>query len=269
MAKVKGLTHLTGNLKGISLYTRRGSDEIIARTKGGPSKKQIKKLPAFEKVRQNNKEWSGCTKMTSGIRYSIRHLTHLADYGFTGALNALTKTIQKCDAENPAGQRSLLLSQHKNILAGFNLNKTNPFDSVLRIPLSWETNRKEPGAKVTFPALNTDIHLNNYRGLPFFRIYVVMGNVSDLIYNTRHDEYGPITPEMHGGSLCVKSEWFSTHSVFEEQSHEIAWSKITNTPIPDCVSLILSVGIEFGTTGVTGQPVEVKYAGSAKVISVF
>jgi len=269
MAKVKGLTQLTGSLKGLSLYTRRDSDVVIARTKGGPSKKQIQKLPAFEKVRQNNKEWSGCTKMTSGIRKSIGQLTHLADYGITGALNALVKTIQKCDAENQAGQRSLLLSQQKNLLAGFNLNRTNPFDSVLRIPLSWDTDREAVRAKVTYPALNTEIHLNNYRGLPFFRIYVLLGAVSDMVYNAQTQKYEPIDPKLHAGAKASKSEWLSTHAVFKEQSFEIDLMNVAKDAIPDCVSLILSVGVEFGTTGANGQPVEVKYAGCAKVVSVF
>ncbi len=38
MARVKGLMQITGNMKGVSIYTRRGSQEVIIRTKGRPSK---------------------------------------------------------------------------------------------------------------------------------------------------------------------------------------------------------------------------------------
>ena len=38
--------------------------------------------------------------------------------------------------------------------------------------------------------------------------------------------------------------------------------------LTDNVSAILSIAVEFGTVGFTGAPVEVKYAGSAKVLKV-
>ena len=36
--------------------------------------------------------------------------------------------------------------------------------------------------------------------------------------------------------------------------------------LTDSVSVILSMAVEFGTIGITGEPVEVKYAGSGKVL---
>ena len=42
MARVKGILQVTGGLKGVSMYTMRGNDEVIMRTKGGPSKNTIK-----------------------------------------------------------------------------------------------------------------------------------------------------------------------------------------------------------------------------------
>ena len=38
--------------------------------------------------------------------------------------------------------------------------------------------------------------------------------------------------------------------------------------LTDEVSVILSIGVEFGMVGFTGEPVEVKYAGSGKVLKV-
>ena len=61
MATIKGPVQLEGGVGGMSFYTRRGSDKIIVRTKGGPSKQAIKNSPGFENLRLNQKEWIGCT----------------------------------------------------------------------------------------------------------------------------------------------------------------------------------------------------------------
>ena len=59
MAIVKGTVVMTGGFGNASFYTRRGSDKVIVRTKGGPSKQKIKTSPRFESVRLQQKEWKG------------------------------------------------------------------------------------------------------------------------------------------------------------------------------------------------------------------
>jgi hypothetical protein len=41
MATVKGPIQFSGSISNISFYTRRGSDKVIARSKGGASKEKI------------------------------------------------------------------------------------------------------------------------------------------------------------------------------------------------------------------------------------
>ena len=52
---------MTGSISNVSFYTRRGSDKMIARSKGGASKEKIKSAPEFEGFRLQQKEWKGCT----------------------------------------------------------------------------------------------------------------------------------------------------------------------------------------------------------------
>ena len=58
MAIVKGFMQITGSIQGVSFYTRRGSDKVIMRTKGGATKDQIAHSPKFEKMRMQQKEFS-------------------------------------------------------------------------------------------------------------------------------------------------------------------------------------------------------------------
>ncbi len=49
---------------------------------------------------------------------------------------------------------------------------------------------------------------------------------------------------------------------------EIQMTEAQKAMLTEDVSLILSIGVEFGTIGFTGQTQEVKYAGSGKVMKV-
>ena len=57
MAIVKGFLQMTGSIKGMSFYTRVGSDKVIMRTKGGPSKYTVKNGKNYETLRQHQLEW--------------------------------------------------------------------------------------------------------------------------------------------------------------------------------------------------------------------
>ena len=59
MAKLDGTIQFTGSLQNLSFYKMRGSDKIIVRKKGGPSRKQVKHSPNFENTRHNNSEFGG------------------------------------------------------------------------------------------------------------------------------------------------------------------------------------------------------------------
>ena len=110
MAIVKGLIQMTGSLSGVSFYTRRGSDKIIARTKGGVSGDKIKRLPQYEGLRLQQKEWSGVTKLASGVRHAFGGLHRLADYNLTSVLNGLANKMQKADTSAEKGKRPVRLS---------------------------------------------------------------------------------------------------------------------------------------------------------------
>lgn len=267
MAKVKGIFGIKGSLQNVSFYTMRGSDEIILRAKGGPKKSTIKRSARFETVRKNNNEWKGCTMLASQTKRAMG-LSAFADYPVIGALNALAKKIQLYDEENPQGERSLYLSQHKELIAGFNLNKTHPFDSLFRVALNYTLDRENFSAHITVPRINTDVHLVNYRNLPLFRIHVTMCTQSDIALNNDRKYYGLTNEKMNHYGNWKNSEWLPTQGVLEEQNFELKQTLQDNQIMAEDVSLILCVGIEFGTLGNDGKPIEVKYTGCAKVLAV-
>lgn len=268
MAIVKGFMQMTGSIQGVSFYTRQGSDKVIMRTKGGPTKKQIEKSPEFENSRKQSKEFSGCAKFASKSRYAFGGLHRLADYNLTPVLTGIGKSLMKMDTTSETGKRNLNLSEYEQTLEGFSFNRNYPLNTVLRVLPRWELNRESLQAVVTIPTLNTDNDLLNIQKLPFFRLMVAIGTISDVVYNPTKDEYEPIVIELNGVSQTGTGEWNSTQTILPEQTLTVQLPESRIAFLNGHVSVLLSMGVEFGTVGFSGEPVAVKYAGCGKVIAV-
>lgn len=257
---------MTGSMAMVSMYTMQGHDEVIIRTKGGPSKQQIKTKPQFEKVRRNNNEWSACTKMGGQIRRSFYLMHRLEDYLITGTLNAICKQIQKLDEQSEHGQRNILLSKHKEMLTGLSFSKKQVLESVLRVAITYNIDRTNGTACIEIPAINTDIALYNFRNLPFFRIVASLSAVHDIQYNGQEKRYNS-SPYNYADTVngVYESPWLSTTGTQAASSIKLQYPMIEN-PIPDDVSLILCLGIEFGKNGYGNSIEPVKYSGTGKIL---
>jgi len=268
MSIVKGFMQMTGSIKGVSFYTRRGSDKVIMRTKGGPKKTRIESSPKFEKSRKNQCEFGGSARFGSLSRHAFGGLHRLADYNLTPVLIGIGKNLMKLDKTGELGKRSLKLSEYKEALEGFNFNRNYPFTSVLRVTPRWELNRENLQAFVTIPRINTDIDLLNIQKLPFFRMIVVIGTISDMVYNPTKDNYVPMVVELNGACQTLTAEWNSTQTILPEHTMTVQFPESRIPFLTGNVTVLLSMAVEFGNVGFTGEPVEVKYAGCGKVMAV-
>ena len=268
MAIIKGAIQMTGSIKGVSFYTVRGSDRVIMRTKGGATKSQMATSPKFGGVRRQQKEWGACAKFGSITRYAFGGLHRLADYNLTPVLNGMGKNLMKLDTESETGSRSLQLSAYRQALEGFSFNRNNTLNSVLRVYPVSQIDRETLSATINLPRINAEIDLLNFRNLPYFRIIAVLGSVSDLVFDAVKDTYAEVVRNLHGTSTVVTGEWHSTQSIIEEQKITLMMPESQRQYLSEEVTLVLSLAVEFGNVGFTGQPQEVKYAGCGKVIKV-
>lgn len=268
MAIVKGALQVTGSIKGVSFYTTRGSDRVIMRTKGGASKEKIKSSPKFEGLRKQQKEWSGCAKFGSVTRWAFGGLHRLADYNLTPVLNGIGKNLMKLDTESEIGRRRLYLSAYPQALEGFNFNRNYPFNTVLRVAPIVTLRREVLSAEVLVPRINTDIDLLNVQKLPFFRLIVCLGTVSDLEFQEVGHDYQALVPDVHGTTNVLTTDWYSTQTIVQEQTLRVALEEEEISVLNEHVTVLVSMAVEFGNVGFTGQPQEVKYAGCGKVLKI-
>ncbi|MDP4238097.1 MAG: hypothetical protein Q8904_01330 [Bacteroidota bacterium] len=268
MAISKSIMQLTGSLANVSMYKLHGSEQVVVRMKGGPTRNQIKTKPQFEKLRQNENEWAGCTRMGRNIRLSFKAMNRLEDYPVTGTLNGICKQIQKMDTEGEPGRRAIRLSKHKNTLLGFPFSSKQTLESVLKVPFETTLDRATGEAHIELPEVDTGMYLYNFRNLPYYRIIANLGGVcdslilpGDKVYSSPYDGYCDRQLGVY------ESDWMPAVGM-QPALHLTLSYPLTENPIPEEVTLLLCLGIEFGKVGVANIPTAVKYAGSGKIVRV-
>jgi len=264
MARLKGNIPFTGSLGNLSAYTRKGSNAIILRTKGGASKEKIKKAPEFANTRKVNTEFGGASAAARHIKLAMTGLTHLDHTLFQSRLTSICSAILKMDTENANGQRLVLISRYGRLLEGFNLEMGTIFDSIVKHPLLSSITRETLSASIDVPALFPGISLYLPGKFSLFRLIAVLGIVPDLTYHQTFGRYQPINPSVQLKRAVHISQWFNVSEICVEQNIKIKIEGDTGISATD--SLLLSVGIEFGIPVTTDFVQPVNYAGAAKIL---
>ncbi|WP_243348868.1 hypothetical protein [Parabacteroides sp. FAFU027] len=269
MAIIKGAFQMEGSISGVSFYSMAGSDKVIMRTKGGPTKRRMKEGKEFEMVRRHQTEWAACVLFSRGLKWAMGDTYRLADYNVSPVWNGIGKKLINLDEESTLGERHLRLSVYREAIAGFSLNKNYSFNAVMRAIPTFEVDKEKRSAIVRFPQINTGNDLLNVQKLPYFRLIVALGVVSDIHYRPENprDKYEPALKDANGIRQSITTEWFSAHDIILEQTLEIMFNESMQKYRSDYDTLLLSVGIEFGTTAFGGKIEGVKRAGCARIMA--
>jgi hypothetical protein len=259
MATLEGSILFTGSLNNLSAYKMRGSDKIIVRRKGGPSKKQVKHSPNFDLTRRNNKEFGGRAKAAACIKRCLHPFGFIADHNITAPLNALLCAIQKMDTTSGRGKRNILLTKQPRLLEGFSLNRRYLFETIIRTPVM--CNLQNEQAIIDLPALVPGINFMSPGNYAFYRFIGAAGWVPDIYYN----EHGYRSGERQFYFPQINmTEWLPVTARTPAKTFAIP-ALPANKPA-DCSTLV-ALGIAFGQ--MQGDTIEsVKYVGAAKVLLV-
>ncbi len=264
MASLKGNIAFTGSLGNLSAYSRKDLNNIILRTKGGASGKTIKTAPEFVNTRRVMSEFGGCSTAGKHIKLAMTGVTHLDHRLFQSRLNAVCSCIQKLDTTSIWGQRSILISQYRNLLQGFNLEMGTLFDSIVKHPLDYNINRTNQSASIIIPPLFPNIGLYVPGKFSFFRLIAVLGIVPDMNCDTKFKKYLPVNKDIQLYRAQKMTDWFAVSAICDEQTIDMQIDGQTN--MTDTDSLILSIGIEFGIPLTATLIQQVNYAGAAKIL---
>ena len=97
------------------------------------------------------------------------------------------------------------------------------------------------------------------------RFVVVLGVATNVTYNLNAKGYRPINDLLLGYSKEAHTEWFPVKRTMAEQIIEVDLKGIEQN-LTESDTLVLGIGVEFGTVGADGLGEAVKWSGSAKVL---
>lgn len=269
MAVLKNLTEFQGSIGNISAYKRYDSDKTFLRTKGGASKNKIKTHKNFQRTRELNTEWSGCAKAGALIRNLLVLQQPMADFNTSAALTGIIKNIQVRDSEHEHGKRSVLFSRHAHLLEGFQLNRKNTFESVIRGNVDVQFMRSAAKAIIHLPELVPDISFHPPVQLPAFRICITIGTLPDMHY--------------FSGAYAISDKGFDEHHFQQGNSFETAWYYTGNRVAAQSIELaiantaaiqphdawMVAISVNFGTP-ITNELVKTnKHTGAGKILKTY
>ena len=265
MAKMNSPFPFLGTLGEVSVYKNRLTDSIVVRMKGGPNKHQNKTYPSMESVREQNKEFVQCGAANSNLFLAVHRVKHLTDYVLAGEFTKVIKAIQCQDKIRQPGQREILISANRQFLEGFQFNRKNPFDMVFSHPISTTIDRVGKLAVVQIPDVVPGINFKNPWPYSLFRFVVCIGALRDMLYSDADKRYFLEADRGHHGVNSVTTDWLSTDTQTPGRAIEVKLQQMVG--IDDHATLIVCVGIEFGTNNYNGIT-PVKHVGCAKVVAL-
>jgi len=212
MARLKGIIKITGTINELNFYTRKGSKEIIVRGKTGPSSEQVKKDKAFERTRENAKEFGGGSRAGKVLRDSL--FPYSKEIGNSFITGDLTKLFQRMAqlGEGLRGKRSIKPNFHKDLLIGFDFNKDQSMESILKSAVNVHVDKARQNISLTISALIPSKNVKAPSGATHVEFIHLVTLQPAFEYNTDLNEYQRMDGQSQSSQFSILSEKIAVRS---------------------------------------------------------
>lgn len=266
MAYLNGITFI-GGLGNVTAYTQKGSDKIILRRKGGPSRAMVKNDVKFAVQRRYGQELGGCSVAGKAIRMMFGPNRALADQSLCAKLNQYLLQVQRRDTANELGQRAIRLSHMPQLLAGFSLNgKASLFDLTIRSTITASIDRDGLSARIAVPELLPGVNFYPADNQSMYSVTVVLGIVPDAEFDAELKKYvTPLWFDTTYAPVMASTAWLPAGVPADAATLEI---RFPQRPPELEFSVMLSVGIRYGMFLGDGTVLQTRRVGAAKVLAM-
>ncbi|MGC8750614.1 hypothetical protein [Hydrotalea sp.] len=264
MATMHNNFMFTGSIGNVTAYRIQGSDKIYLRTKGGANKQKIKNHPNFAFTRALNREFAERVWAAKQLLQAIIPLKQVVNYNLMAAFNRLCYTIQTSDTMHPIGERSILFSNCKHYLPGFQFNNRYVFDQVMQGPLSFQIDRDSLMAKVHVSDLLPKIHLTLPWMYSYYRFTLVLAIIQDCCIPSTQNYSNQNAVSVQINS--IHTHWNAVKAPLEENLWQLQLRRAS--VLQPNETMILSIGIEAGDPITNELIMPVKHIGAGKILGV-
>ena len=153
MARQRGPLKVQGTLGDLSFY--KTQDGYLIREKGGVDGKRIKKDAAFQRTRENGKEFGHAGRAGKLLRMAVRPLILQADNRVVSRLQQQLIKVLQADMTNVRGMRTVVAGD-LNLLADFEFNGRSPLSATFYAPYAVAVDRATGMVTVDVPSYVAD-----------------------------------------------------------------------------------------------------------------
>lgn len=172
MATQLGIFPVGGSLDNVTFF-KTADGKFAVRKKTTLDAAKMATMPAFDRLREHNREFARAGKAVKLLRSPLKALlVNTADRKSALRLRSLMLEVIKTDTTSVKGERSVS-NGDLSLLLNFDFNAAALFDTVIAAPFSTTINRLTGALDVTIPAFNPKLLLTAPTQATHFKL--VMG----------------------------------------------------------------------------------------------
>ena len=267
MAIIDGPFDFSGSMGNMRSYWDPATKKRIFGKKGGFDGNQFATLGSLQPQRDNASDFSGRSRWGSLLYDSLTDVKHLMHNRCWGNIMAAGRLIQQQDTTGPKGLRKIEVCKGLQVIPQIDFNAPIPFRSVIRdcYEINFLADKKTVTLTIpNFVTANDVWWKTKYQAV---RLYLVVAQVSDMIYNPDIKKWEPVVPDLELLSKKVVSGWM----YYNSETHEVNLEVSLDDPafsLPG-TAVVAAVGVEFALTSSDGQPVALPHNGSVEIVKCF
>jgi hypothetical protein len=244
MAQLKGSIQFTGSIGNVRSYYNKKLKRNILATKGGASRDEILKNPAFARTRENMNEFKACSMWASLLRKSLFGISHL--YG---------------------GFRSVESSKIPTLLTTLVFNRSHSFDSALSDKPSVSLSDDRQTVTLTLNGFSPYSRLHWPSRYASYRFALVIARLSDMAWSKEELTYRPVYRDLEQLSVTTYTEWFSWNT--DTQDIILNATFAAPTLLQEGVTVVVAMGIEVSTVQLKPTDSYTSSLGTMKILECF
>lgn len=186
------------NQRGFREYKIKGVEKTIIARKGGPTTKDVKEKPSYQKLRNNQKEFGVASMMAKALRSSLSDgMSEICESYVSSRLTAQFRNLAKMEA-GETGTRPMCISKHGHIFHGFEFNPDSPYKEIFGAKYFVRKGSRQGQVIIHFPAFIPEETFKTPKEATNFKITARLVALSDYEYDTIENSYHPKNKDMHG-----------------------------------------------------------------------
>ena len=267
MSDKKSPFDFTGTFGDYTVYDDPATGKRVVSRKGGPTSEQYRTSPNYARAREGSVEFGGRSKWASTCKKALSDIMHLTHVRCYNDIVAGGYQIQLKEVDGIHGNRSITIGNNPGALAMIELNKNHPFRNIVRFAHETTLSADKTTVTLNIPEFITSRDVRWEKKLLAVRIYMVIAQLSDFVWNPVLEVYEPVVPDLEILSQCVASEWIYQNSEINNVTLTASFDEpaFSNPG----TSVIVAMGVEFSLQAIMGQPNVTPGNGTAAIVDYF